>query len=230
MFLYTSHWYCLSKWCFNTNTQLLLLFYHCQNFVSNVINGEMWADVALTVCFLHWAAWQARVTSAFSEYLILSLFHPVWHSSVGCWGHCGWAGAVQEIWKTTAAQSCAVSSHHQSAPGTSGTSLTSWRALGKLTFPATDGPCKLWLCLSQIFPGVCHSTKNPELLHHCGFSFSCSLIKTMINLAAKIRWMRVCSLWDVWNFRWRIFLVRWRCFRAYCCMVEFGQESHPDSS
>lgn len=25
MFLYTSHWYCLSKWCFNTNTQLLLL-------------------------------------------------------------------------------------------------------------------------------------------------------------------------------------------------------------
>lgn len=76
--------------------QLLLLFYCCQNFVSYVtINGEMWADVALTVCFLHWAAWQARVTSAFLECLILSLFHPVWHSSVGCWGHCGWAGALQ---------------------------------------------------------------------------------------------------------------------------------------
>lgn len=92
MFLYTSHWFCLSKWCFNTNTQLLLLFYRCQNFVSNAINGEMWADVALTVFSLHWAAWQARVTSAFLEYFILSLFHPVWHSSLGCWGHCGRAG------------------------------------------------------------------------------------------------------------------------------------------
>lgn len=57
--------------------QLLLLFYCCQNFVSYVtINGEMWADVALTVCFLHWAAWQARATSAFLEMSCRSFAEP----------------------------------------------------------------------------------------------------------------------------------------------------------
>lgn len=220
MFLYTSHWFCLSKWCFNTNTQLLLLFYRCQNFVSDAINGEMWADVALTVFSLHWAAWQARVTSAFLEYFILSLFHPVWHSSLGCWGHCGRAGDLDH--------SCSSDLCSQLPP-----SLCSWNlrfltdfleSIGGTHFSSPWWPLQ---ALAVFIPDVsqCLPWHQASLvLLHFGLSPSCAPIKPVMRLAAKIRWMGVCSLWDAWNFTGRVFPVRWRCSGH---LVEFGQENHP---
>lgn len=155
---------------------------------------------------------QAQVTSAFFKIFNSELFPPSLTLLTWLLGQCGWAGAVQELWTTPAAQSCALTISLLLAPQAPRCLLGE---KGKLTFPAPDGPCKPWLCLSQIFPDVCHDTKHPWLLHHFGFSPSCAPIKPVVRLAAKIRWMGVCSLWDVWNFRGRVFLVRQRCFRAF---------------
>lgn len=211
MFLYTSRWCSLSKWCSNTNTQLLLLFHRCQNFVSCVtINGAMWADVALTVSFLHWAAWQAGVTSAFLEYWIL--FHPAWHSSGGSWGHCGWAGAVQELW-TTPAELCS-----QLPP-----SVWSWN-LKYLTdflesveethfsshrcplqalmmFIPDFSPCLLWHQASLTAAPLWFL---PQLCSH----------KASDKTGCQNQMDGSLQTPGCLEFQGRVFLVRWRCFRA----------------
>lgn len=79
------------------------------------------------------------------------------------------------------------------------------------------------LHLSQIFPSVWHGAEAPLTLHHFGFGPSCALLKPTIRPADKFGSAGACSPWDVRVTRERAFLVRQRCSRACCYMVEFGQ-------
>lgn len=182
----------------------------------------MWADVSLTACFLPWLRGRLKDVSHICIFRLFNsvplspslalpgwLFGPAWRTV---------AGKPEHYHQLRAGRS----QHPSLAPGTS---LASGRALGKHTFPATDGPWKpyRWLHLSQLFPSVWHSAEA-------------SLTATPLCL-----WSQLCSAKALDKTGWQIRVsgslqplgcpghqrkgvsCQAEVFRAWCRMVEFGQ-------
>lgn len=99
--------------------------------------------MSLPVCFLHWADGKLEDVSHICIFRIF-ISVPFLSQSGTPRLAVGASANGLGLWSRSGilphAQSCASTQHPSLAPRTSSTALSSWRTLGKLTYPATDTP------------------------------------------------------------------------------------------